>query len=48
MPAFIIGFPGGLSSTGLSTVQAGLKAGIHMTGFPIWKEGQKAEGQVLQ
>lgn len=39
MPASIIGFPGGLTASGLDTREAGRKAGIISPGFPIWKVG---------
>jgi len=39
MPASIIGFPGGLTASGLDTREAGRKAEIIAPGFPIWKVG---------
>jgi hypothetical protein len=43
MPAFVIGYPGGLSSTGSSRLNDGLlKFGMHAPGFPIWKAGHIA------
>jgi hypothetical protein len=42
MPAFVIGYPAGLSTIGSSILKQALKHGIHAPGFPIWKTGHIA------